>query len=1482
MASYHLSVKNIGRSSGRSAVASAAYRAREKLYDERQNRKFDYSKQEDLGHAEILTPSHAPEWMKDREKLWNGVEAAEKRKDSRLAKEVEVALPKELSLDQNKALLKEFVTQNFIKEGRIADIAIHTNEQNPHAHIMLTTREIVGDGFGKKVRGWDKKEHLLKWRKSWADIQNEHLLKHGFDINVDHRSHAERGIDIEPQKHLGPINNIEPEKAKKLDRMEEYNRIARENGQRIIDDPGIALDYLTQHHATFTRSDIDRFVNSHTFDEDQFYQAKYAIESSFNIVRLGVDEKGVSRYTTLEMLEIERQAFDHVDTLNQKETHGVDKHYITQAIDTRTLTEEQENALRKLTSGNDISCMIGKAGTGKSYTLDALRESYESQGYNVKGCALSGIAAEGLQGSSGIESKTIHRTLWDLENGRGKLDRKSILVVDEAGMVGTRQMHKILQHVNDAGAKLILVGDHHQLQPIEAGGVFRGIVDKVGAVELSEIRRQEKEWQKEATTLLSGDKEKIGQALSMYKAHGNMTETENLKDAKDQLIKDWAQDYDPEKSKMILAYLKKDVRDLNEKAREELKKSGVIDKEYTFETENGSRAFSKNDRIFFLQNEYSLDVRNGTLGTIDAIDQHHISVKLDNGDHVVFDPKMYDRFDHGYAATVHKNQGVTVDNAYVLGSAHFDKHLTYVALSRHREDVNIYTSKDKVGFRDFDRMQDIMGRDRSKELIYQYASYKDIEVDIGKGHLFTPELFFKEDRERLFDDIIKTDIPFEKVMSDLLPKSIEELEKDIEHVSIKDVERDLHAEVDDFSLALSDIVNGMTIDDRKDELERFKSEINLSEYAACCGYKLDTKETFQNSVMMQSESDKIRIRKDEDGHYVYSSQYNSDKRGSVIDFIQQQTDYNMGEVRKELRPWLDEETKPSVDQTCYQKKIVPLDKDRETALKHFQGCYKVTGHEYLESKRHIDNAIIKDRRFDGKIFIDDRWNLVFPLVDRKGISDLELHNKDFAKAGEKGLWVSHIDKKDTRLVITESPINALSYHQLKKEDHTRYLSTGNQMSDHQKDLLKSAVGRMPAGSTVIIATNREEVGAKLTEQIRGLVSRKDIKLVRETPKEKDWNGDLARLKDPEYQSIQQRKEKQVQSEQEYNRYRHRVLNGKDTLWRAQHDRGDRTIRVFGSPKEAIEQIYDCKKRGKDISHVRYIALVDNMSDNQKALLKNELERVPNVEIATSREKDTKFIMEMVHHRKYNPILDKKIFDDLEREEKRQKAIQLQKENRQLVEKKIKTLKTSCYQEYLIGRDCNLHYTTLDSQRFRSQILADKKFETAYFPQRSGKEVTNLEIYDKEIKKTLVNDKSGLWHSNYGKADKRLVVTSTPIEALSHYELYEENCKHTRYIAMTDNMSEKQKALLKAEMKKASEVELSISRHKDMKVLKELVYGQKYSKEHGNEPLNKDLEKQIKDDIKKIRVHSIEKSTSLNQMLKNEKSISKGKEMEMSM
>ena len=233
MAIYHCSVKLIKRSAGRSVTAAAAYRAGVVITDERTGQQNDYRRKGGVDHTAIFAPSHAPAWVHDRSQLWNAVEHSEKRKDAQLAREVEVALPRELNKAQQIELLEGFVKKHFVERGMVADVALHHAQgDNPHAHILLSLRDVNPDGFGKKNRDWNSTELLEDWRKAWEQETNQSLKKNHVLARVDHRSLEAQGIDRQPTIKLGATVHQLEQKGIQTERGNLNRRIKQLNQQR--------------------------------------------------------------------------------------------------------------------------------------------------------------------------------------------------------------------------------------------------------------------------------------------------------------------------------------------------------------------------------------------------------------------------------------------------------------------------------------------------------------------------------------------------------------------------------------------------------------------------------------------------------------------------------------------------------------------------------------------------------------------------------------------------------------------------------------------------------------------------------------------------------------------------------------------------------------------------------------------------------------------------------------------------------------------------------------------------------------------------------------------------------------------------------------------------------------------------------------------------------------------------------------------------
>ncbi|PBN45373.1 Ti-type conjugative transfer relaxase TraA [Sphingobium sp. D43FB] len=732
MAIFHFSVQVISRAAGRSAVAAAAYRAGERLHDERLDRPQDFRARSGVEHSEIMLPEGAPEQWRDRERLWNDVEAFEKRKDAQLAREVEFAIPREMTKAQGIELARDFVSAQFVDHGMIADLNVHWDigadgQPKPHAHVMLAMREVVqredgSAGFGAKVREWNDHENVERWRERWETHVNTRLAELDIDARIDHRSLADQGIDLEPQSKIGrPAHRMDAQ-GLEADRAEMHREIARENGQRIIADPAIALNAITHQQATFTNRDMAMFIHRHSDGQEQFNAAMRAVRGSPDLIALGKDGRGDERFTSRDMIETEQRMSRAADRLAMDRKDGLSAAatYASRAAESGGLAlgAGQEAALRHITGERGLSLVLGYAGTGKSAMLGVARDVWESAGLNVRGAALAGIAAEGLENGSGIASRTIASLEHGWSQGRDLLTSRDVLVIDEAGMVGTRQMERVLSHAADVGAKVVLVGDPQQLQSIEAGAAFRAIHERHGGVEITQVRRQHEGWQQDATRHLATGR--TGEAIATYADKGMVHQAETREDARRELVERWDRERqaNPDASRIILTHTNAEVRDLNEAARAAMRNAGELGDERQVKTERGDRLFASGDRIMFLRNERSLEVKNGTLGTIEKVSQGHMSVRTDDGRAVSFDTKDYRDLDYGYAATIHKAQGMTVDRAHVLATPGMDRHGAYVAMSRHRDGLALHYGRDD--FRDQSRLVRTLSRERGKDMATDY------------------------------------------------------------------------------------------------------------------------------------------------------------------------------------------------------------------------------------------------------------------------------------------------------------------------------------------------------------------------------------------------------------------------------------------------------------------------------------------------------------------------------------------------------------------------------------------------------------------------------------------------------------------------------------------------------------------------------------------------------------------------------------------
>ncbi len=396
-----------------------------------------------------------------------------------------------------------------------------------------------------------------------------------------------------------------------------------------------------------------------------------------------------ARYSTQELLDLEARLVHPAVTREDANVGVADDRSLLDALGARReLSAEQvELVVALTTSGRGVDVVVAAAGTGKTFSLDAARAAWHESGHTVIGCALAARAAAELQATTGIPSDTIARLLRELDQA-GSLPTRTVLVVDEAGMAGTRLLARLLDHAHQANAKVVLVGDPAQLPAIDAGGLIRGLETRLPTLRLSENRRQYDAWERAALKdLRQGDTDT---ALAAYRDHGRIVTHDTAIAAREHLVADWHAATLRGEHVLMLAIRNADVDDLNARARHHLTSDGLLSGPALL---IDHRPYQTGDRVMTLRNNRRLHVRNGSVGTIEHVDPADRTMRVRTDDTLVTLPSSYlaeGHVRHAYAMTIHKAQGQTADRALVLGSDLLFQEAGYVALSRGRTHNRLY------------------------------------------------------------------------------------------------------------------------------------------------------------------------------------------------------------------------------------------------------------------------------------------------------------------------------------------------------------------------------------------------------------------------------------------------------------------------------------------------------------------------------------------------------------------------------------------------------------------------------------------------------------------------------------------------------------------------------------------------------------------------------------------------------------------------
>lgn len=445
----------------------------------------------------------------------------------------------------------------------------------------------------------------------------------------------------------------------------------------------------------------------------------------------GLDQTEL-RFSTQTQLALEQHLLDQAKNRQHETQHQivVDPLLIKHA----NLTKEQQLALEHITTqAGGLKIVQGMAGTGKGFLLGVAHLAWENVGLDVRGATLAAKAAQGLQESTQIPSQTLHSLIHQLNTEKTELTSKTVLVIDEAGMVGSRQLAQILDYADQVKAKVVLIGDSQQLQPIDAGGAFRLLAQNLGYASLQNIQRQKTlEDRKIVMQLATGQSE---QALAAMRKQGSLHVQSTQEKVIENLIEDWwqAKIKQPFASALMLAGTRSDLYRLNQAARLKMHKSGQLGASCEVETilndVRTSREFAVGDQILFCKNQRRLGITNGDVGILKEIQINqdgHWQFQVEREDSKIVEFSLtddkniksaYTAIDHAYAISVHKAQGMTVDHAFVLSSdAMMDREWSYVAASRAREQTHFYCSAEIET-----QLEVKMGRSRQKDTSLDYT-----------------------------------------------------------------------------------------------------------------------------------------------------------------------------------------------------------------------------------------------------------------------------------------------------------------------------------------------------------------------------------------------------------------------------------------------------------------------------------------------------------------------------------------------------------------------------------------------------------------------------------------------------------------------------------------------------------------------------------------------------------------------------------------
>lgn len=612
-----------------------------------------------------------------------------------------------------------------------------------HTHLFVFNQGVREDG---RTASLDSRE-LFRWKLATgaayrAELSNE-LRKIGFQIERDGDSFRVIGVPPDLEQHFSQrreqilaalnemgtsgavasaIATLETRKNKEelgreqlvggWEKDAEKYGFNRELAEGLAGPtPGRAID-LPDIDAVL----VDATAHDSIIKEQQIFAAAFvaaqgatgiegarelAADAFGRAVKLENDI-GQVRYSTAELVQKEREIVETAQARQAETGHRLPAETVAAAIAAYeakkgfSLSRDQREAVEIMTNSGAVTVLVGDSGTGKSTSMDVVREAFEAEGYRVIGCATGGKAAGELEQSSGIKSSTLESLLLRVGGGEHLTD-KTVIVLDEAGMTDSRSYHRLDTLAREAGAKLIVAGDHKQLQSVGAGAPFRTTAERIpdAVAHLTTNQRQREDWRKEASKQMTYGE--AAKALGAYIDRGlvsiEKTHSTAVKEAAKLYLADRAE-LGAQKT-IMTAGTNKVVDHLNAAARSGLQKTGELQCEQTIKTAAGKLPVAPGERIVCTENFFSesvrfVDLKNGDLGTVIGIHRDEkgrdmVTIAVDRTKmHITIDAAEA-KLRHGYAVTTHRLQGATVERLVALGSAQTSREMSGVQDTRAKD-----------------------------------------------------------------------------------------------------------------------------------------------------------------------------------------------------------------------------------------------------------------------------------------------------------------------------------------------------------------------------------------------------------------------------------------------------------------------------------------------------------------------------------------------------------------------------------------------------------------------------------------------------------------------------------------------------------------------------------------------------------------------------------------------------------------------------